>query len=196
MTRLVVLASGGGTNLQALIDACDAGRLRARVVAVVSDQPEAGALDRAAAHRIAAVSLPRHPDEQRPEYDTRLAEAVAEHEPDWVVMAGFMRLLSPNFLDRFPSRVLNLHPAMPGDLPGVHAIERAFAQHLLGARSASGVMVHLVPDDGVDDGPVLATATVAFESDDTLDTFAARMHAAEHRLLVDTLIALTEERTP
>ena len=191
--RIVVLASGSGTNLQAIIDACSNGSLAAEVVAVVSDQPEAYALERARTHHIAAVALPRHEAEKRAEYDVRLRTVVAEHTPDWIVMAGFMRLLSAVFLDHFAGQVINLHPALPGDLPGTHAIERAFAQHLIGLRTESGVMVHLVPDEGVDDGPVLATATVSFKTDDTLETFATRVHAAEHRLLVDTLITLTKE---
>jgi phosphoribosylglycinamide formyltransferase 1 len=191
--RIVVLASGSGTNLQAIIDACSSGSLAAEVVAVVSDQPEAFALERARTHHITAIHLPRHDGEKRAEYDVRLCAVVSEYAPDWVVLAGFMRLLSAAFLDHFPRRVINLHPALPGDLPGTHAIERAFAQHLIGLRTESGVMVHLVPDEGVDDGPVLATATISFETDDTLETFATRVHAAEHRLLVDTLITLTKE---
>jgi phosphoribosylglycinamide formyltransferase 1 len=194
--RIVVLASGLGTNLQAIIDACLLGTLDAEVVAVVSDQPEAYALERARTHHIAAFALPRHESEKRAEYDERLYAIVVQHRPDWIVLAGFMRLLSGTFLDHFPNRVVNLHPALPGELPGAHAIERAFAQHLIGLRTESGVMVHLVPDEGVDDGPVLATATVPFEADDTLETFSARVHETEHRLLIDTLTALTKENAP
>jgi phosphoribosylglycinamide formyltransferase 1 len=193
VARIVVLASGSGTNLQAIIDACSNGSLSAEVVAVVSDQPDAYALERARTHHIAAIALPRHDTEKRAEYDVRLRAAVAEHMPDWIVLAGFMRLLSATFLDHFAGQVINLHPALPGDLPGTHAIERAFAQHLIGLRTESGVMVHLVPDDGVDDGPVLATATIRFETDDTLESFASRVHTAERQLLVDTLITLTKE---
>ena len=101
--------------------------------------------------------------------------------------AGGMRVLTMSFLGWFPGMVVNLHPALPGELPGTDAIERAFTQAQQGQRSASGVMVHLVPDEGVDDGPVLATATVPILASDTLDKFEARMHAAEHLLLVDTL---------
>jgi phosphoribosylglycinamide formyltransferase 1 len=194
--RIVVLASGSGTNLQAIIDACALGTLDAEVVAVVSDQVDAYALERARTHTIPAVALPRIEGQKRADYDERLYAAVSEYKPDWIVLAGFMRLLSATFLDHFPNKVVNLHPALPGELPGAHAIERAFAQHLIGLRTESGVMVHLVPDEGVDDGPILATATVPFQADDTLETFSARMHEAEHRLLVDTLTALTKENAP
>lgn len=190
MTRLVVLASGNGSNLQAIIDACVTGRLPATVVGVVSDQADAGALDRARDSNVRAVHLGRQPGESRQSYDARLADAVSDLAPDWVVLAGWMRLLSASFLDRFTAQVVNLHPALPGELPGLHAIERAFEQSRLGGRTHTGVMVHLVPDEGVDDGPVLATALVAIHPTDTLDSLAVRMHATEHRLLVDTLASL------
>jgi folate-dependent phosphoribosylglycinamide formyltransferase PurN len=105
-----------------------------------------------------------------------------------------MRVLSMNFLGWFPGMVVNLHPALPGELPGTHAIERAFDEARAGARRASGVMVHLVPDEGVDDGPTLASVEVPILPTDSLDEFAARMHAAEHQLLVDTLRSLCEQR--
>ena len=197
--RLVVLASGSGSNLQAIVDACGSRcpgvppRLAAEVVGVVCDQPAAFALERAVAAGVPGVCIPRQPGETRAEYDVRLAAGVAGLDPDWVVLAGFMRVLSRVFLDRFPARVVNLHPALPGQLPGVRAIERAYDEWLGGYRTHSGVMVHLVPDEGVDDGPVLAADTVPFHPGDSLHDFAQRMHQAEHRLLVDTLITLTKE---
>jgi phosphoribosylglycinamide formyltransferase-1 len=98
-----------------------------------------------------------------------------------------MRILTRDFLGWFPERVINLHPALPGELPGTRAVERAWHQALAGERTATGVMVHRVPDEGVDDGPVLATATVPIRPDDTLATLEARIHAAEHELLVATI---------
>ncbi len=191
--RLVVLASGSGSNLQAILDACESQRLAAEVVGVVSDQPAAFVLERAAAAGVPSACVTRLLGEGRPDYDARLADAVAASAPDWVVLAGFMRLLTAAFLARFPARVLNLHPALPGQLPGTRAIERAYDEWVTGHRTHSGLMVHLVPDEGVDNGPVLATDTVSFHAGDTLHDFAQRLHQAEHRLLVDTLIALTKE---
>jgi phosphoribosylglycinamide formyltransferase-1 len=186
--RLVVLVSGDGSNLQAILDACADGQLPARVTHVVSDRPEARALRRAeATGGVAAVSCVAAPDEERAAYDERLARVVARANPDWVVLAGWRRLLSMAFLGRFPGRVVNLHPALPGELPGLHAIERAHAEFLSGMRTETGVMVHLVPDEGVDDGPVLATATIPIHPDDTIEALAARVHDAEHRLLIDTI---------
>jgi phosphoribosylglycinamide formyltransferase-1 len=188
--RLVVLVSGGGSNLQAILDATAAGALDAEVVRVVSNVPGVRALDRAAEAGVPAIVLERLPGEPRPAYDTRLAAVVAEARPDWVVLAGWMRILTMNFLSRFDHRVINLHPALPGELPGTHAIERALEEAQAGRRARTGVMVHLVPDEGVDDGPVLATAEVPIHPSDTLDSLAERVHDTEHSLLVSTLAGL------
>ena len=196
MKRLVVLASGSGTNLQAVIDASADGRLPAEVVHVIADRGDAYALVRANAAGIPATHLPRHAAEARPDYDARLGDAVGDAEPDFVVLAGWMRILTMNFISRFPGRIVNLHPALPGELPGTNSIARAWAEFERGERSATGAMVHLVPDEGVDDGPVLATATVAIRPADTLDTLTERVHATEHRLLVDTLAVLCTDPPP
>jgi phosphoribosylglycinamide formyltransferase 1 len=194
--RLVVLASGSGSNLQAIIDACGAGRLDADVAAVVSDKADAYALARAAAAGIPAVHLGRQPGEARADYDARLTDVVSGFDPTWVVLAGWMRILSMSFLGWFPQMVVNLHPALPGEFPGTHAIERAFAEWEAGTRTATGVMVHLVPDEGVDAGPVLATAPVEFRRGETLDDFALRVHSVEHELLVSTLAHLVSMGAP
>jgi phosphoribosylglycinamide formyltransferase 1 len=193
LPRLVVLASGDGSNLQAILDAGAEGSLPAQVIAVVSDRPGATALTRARTAGVPAVALPAEPGEARADYDARLAEAVAVHDPDLVVLAGWMRILTMSFLGRFPDRVVNLHPALPGELPGTHAVERAWHEALAGERTRTGVMVHLVPDEGVDSGPVLATATVPIQPDDTLESLTTRIHATEHRLLVSTLANLCRQ---
>jgi phosphoribosylglycinamide formyltransferase-1 len=194
--RLVVLASGNGSNLQAVLDAVAEGVLDARVVAVGANRPDVGALARARRAGCPTFVVEPAPGEPRPAYGARLRRAVAEHRPDWVVLAGWMRILSATFLDAFAGRVVNLHPALPGEFPGTRAIERAFADPAVRARGHTGVMIHLVPDEGVDDGPVLATATVEVRDDDTLDSLTDRVHRAEHALLVRTLQALTREEVP
>ena len=191
--RLVVLASGSGSNLQAVLDACRAGTLAAEVVAVVSDRADAGALERASTAGVPAVHVGRQLGEERADYDARLADVVAGFGPDLVVLAGWMRILTMGFLGWFPDRVLNLHPARPGELPGTRAIERAWHEALAGERTSTGVMVHLVPSESVDDGPVLATADVPIRPDDTLDTLTARVHDTEHALLVQTLADLCRQ---
>ncbi len=195
-TRVVVLASGNGSNLQAILDACASGTLQghATVVAVVSDQSTAFALQRAANAGVPSVHIGRHTGEARADYDARLADIVAGFDPDLIVLAGWMRILTTSFLGWFPERVINLHPARPGELPGTHAVERAWQEALAGERDTTGVMVHRVPDEGVDDGPVLATEAVPIHPDDTLDTLETRIHSVEHRLLVDTIRTLCEQR--
>ena len=193
--RLVVLVSGNGSNLQAVLDACAAGELAAEVVAVVSNRNDAFGLERGRAAGVATVCLEPRPGEQRADYDARLADVVAGFGPDVVVLAGWMRILTMSFLGWFPGGVVNLHPALPGEYPGTRAIERAFDDARSGRRDHTGVMVHLVPDEGVDDGPVLATEVVPIRPDDTLETLSERMHATEHRLLVITLARLIDDIT-
>jgi phosphoribosylglycinamide formyltransferase-1 len=188
--RIVVLVSGSGSNLQAVLDACRGGTIAADVVGVVSNKVDAYGLVRAQEAGIDTQHLPKHADEDRNSYDTRLSSAVALLEPDWIVLAGWMRLLTMDFLGHFPGQVVNLHPALPGELAGTDAIERAWNESQAGMRTESGVMVHLVPDQGVDDGPVLASRVVPIDESGTLDTFATAIHDTEHALLVEVLAEL------
>lgn len=191
--RIVVLASGRGTNLQALIDATGAGGplADATIVAVFSHTPTALALERARRHGIAAhfIATPSKRAD-REAWDRALADRIAEYEPDVIVLAGWMRILTSGFIDRFPdplapgrARILNLHPALPGELPGTDAILQAWEEAQRGLRSESGVMVHVVVPE-VDAGPVLAFERVPILPHVTLDAFEAAMHEAEHALLV------------
>jgi formyltetrahydrofolate-dependent phosphoribosylglycinamide formyltransferase len=191
VARLVVLLSGNGTNLQAILDACTYGELCAQVCAVVSNKPAAFGLERARRSGVPAISRPKLKEQDRREYDADLARLVASYRPDWVVLAGWMRILSSAFLDRFPSRVINLHPALPGAFPGTDAIQRAFDAYQRGEVQQTGIMVHLVPDEGVDNGPLLAQTVVPIDPQDTLETLETRIHSAEHALLVATLKQLT-----
>lgn len=194
-TRLVVLASGNGSNLQAIIDACETGSLNAQVVAVISDNSNAYALQRAAQHNTACrVVDATHTS--RNEFNVQLAHAVNEFKPDIVVLAGFMRLLTLDFLTHFPNRVVNIHPALPGELPGTNAIARAFDEFAAGKRTHTGVIVHFVPDEGVDNGPVIDSAVVPIYLTDSLADLEQRMHATEHQLLITALTQLTKEHTP
>jgi phosphoribosylglycinamide formyltransferase 1 len=187
MKRLVVLISGNGSNLQAILDACNSGELNAQVVSVVSNKADAYGLVRAQKAGIEAIRFPKLENESRSEYDSRLAVYVSTCLPDYIILAGWMRILSSSFLSSFPNKVVNLHPALPDTFPGTHAIERAFEAYQRGEIQHTGVMVHLVPDEGVDNGPVLATEIVRINKDDTLETLEQRVHKTEHKLLVETL---------
>lgn len=185
--RFVVLISGNGSNLQAILDACRSGELAATVVSVISNKADAYGLTRAKNAGVEAIYFPKHEDESRNEYDLRLAEYVSTCLPDYVILAGWMRILTSVFLNQFPNRVINLHPALPGMFPGTHAIERAFDAYQRREISHSGVMIHLVPDEGVDNGPVLSQQEIHFVQDESLEQFEARIHEVEHKLLVNTL---------
>ena len=193
MPRIVVLVSGGGSNLQAILDATHSGRLAAEVVAVFSNRREAFGLERARRAGVAAEVVPIGPfrDRGREAYDADLAERVAAFRPDLVVCAGWMRVLTPVFLDRFPGRVINLHPALPGELPGVDAIRRAWEEGREGRRTRTGVMVHhVVPE--VDAGPVIRVAEVPLVEGEPLEALAERVHEVEHSLLVEAVAACLE----
>lgn len=191
-----MLISGGGSNLQALIDATEAGHINGRVVVVVSNRKKAYGLERAEKHGIDRVYFPLKPYKEtgksRETYDADLAEAVALYQPDLIVLAGWMHILSPAFLDVFERRVINLHPALPGEFAGTDAIERAYEDSRRRKTQRSGVMVHYaIPE--VDAGDVIIQAKVPILKDDTLETFADRMHKTEHRVLVQAVALLAEK---
>ncbi|MEO5974840.1 MAG: phosphoribosylglycinamide formyltransferase, partial [Ilumatobacteraceae bacterium] len=176
---------------QAIINACQSDEINGMVVALVTNNPSIGAVRRAQRHNIPTRVVTKLPGESRQSFDSRLAESVSVFEPNWVVLAGFMRILSDSFISRFvapradvSSRIMNLHPASPGELPGMNAIERAFAESQTGSRVRSGAMVHFVDSEGVDCGPLIVSEEVSILDTDTLDDFAARMHRLEHKLLV------------
>ncbi|NLY50589.1 MAG: phosphoribosylglycinamide formyltransferase [Firmicutes bacterium] len=175
--NLAVLASGRGTNLQALIAAWEEGTLPVNMVGVVSNNPAAQALQRAAAHGIRAVVLEDKDYPSRQDYGEALVSLLKSWGSDLVALAGFMRLLDPVVSRAFPNRILNFHPALLPAFPGLHAQRQALEY---GVR-VSGCTVHLV-DEGMDTGPILLQAAVPVLPDDTEDTLAARILKAEHRL--------------
>jgi len=192
MVRLGVLISGQGSNLQALIDACEGGRLPGvEIAVVVSNRREAYGLTRAQRHGLPTVYHPLAPYREagrpRADYDADLADILQRYGVDWVILAGWMHVLSAAFLSRFPGRVLNLHPALPGQFPGTGAIARAHQAARSGQLTRTGVMVHLVPDEGVDVGPVVLQEEVPIRPDESLAELEERMHAVEHRLIVEAV---------
>jgi phosphoribosylglycinamide formyltransferase 1 len=189
--QLVVLVSGNGSNLQAILDAIGTGKLDARVAAVISNKPEAYGLERARLAGIPAVVKVKSKTQTREAYDGELADLVESYSPHWVILAGWMRILTMAFLGKFPNRVINLHPALPGTFPGVGAIERALTAYQAREISHTGVMVHLVPDEGVDVGPVISQSEVPIYPEDSLEDLESRIHACEHNLLVQSLITVT-----
>ena len=177
-----VLCSGEGTNLQAILDACADGSLDARVVVVLSNRPGASCLTRAARAGVPSRVLAPSAYPDRARYDAALADALRDAGATFVVLAGFMRLLGPAFLDAFPDAVLNIHPSLLPAFPGVDALGQALAH---GVR-LTGCTVHLV-DAGTDTGPIVAQAAVAIAPGDTRETLGARVRPLEHQTLVEAL---------
>jgi len=186
---LGVLLSGSGTNLQALIDAIAAGRLHARVGVVISNVPEARGVERARAHGLPTVVLAHRDAPSREAYDARVVEALRTHQVGLVVLAGFMRLVSPVVLAAYPNRVLNIHPALLPAFPGLHAERQALTY---GAR-ITGVTVHFV-DELTDHGPILAQAAVPILPDDTEERLHIRIQREEHRLYPFAIQLIAEGR--
>ncbi len=176
----MVLISGTGTLLQALIDACRSPGYGVQVVAVGSDRPEVAGLARAQAAGIPTFvqSLADYPT--RPDWDRALTKEVAAYAPDLVISAGFLKLVGPEFLDAFGGRMINTHPALLPSFPGIHGPRDALAYGV----KMSGATV-LIVDAGVDTGVILAQAAVPVAEDDTVDTLHERIKVAERELLVD-----------
>ncbi len=187
--ELGVLVSGTGSNLGAILSAISAGRLDARVRLVVSNKAEAKALDRARAAGVAAAVVSHRDYATRNDYDAAVVRALREAGVEWVMLAGFMRIVTPTFLDAFRDRVLNVHPALLPAFPGVDAQQQALDY---GAK-VTGCTVHFV-DAGVDTGPVVAQAAVPVLEGDDRERLAARILVEEHRLVVEVLAMCAEGR--
>ncbi|MCL4507541.1 MAG: phosphoribosylglycinamide formyltransferase [Chloroflexi bacterium] len=188
--RLVVMVSGSGTNLQAIMDAIHDGEINAEIALVISNRRAAFGLVRAQSAGIPTLYFPlkayKDAGKSREEYDHDLAGLVTEHRPDLIVLAGWMHVFDARFLNHFPNQVINLHPALPGTFPGTDAIPKAFEAYRRGEITHSGCMVHYVSPE-VDAGPVIGQTTVAIQPEDDLPTFETRLHEAEHRLIVESI---------
>jgi phosphoribosylglycinamide formyltransferase-1 len=184
-----VLISGGGTNLQAIIDRCADGSVPARVACVVSNRAEAFGLERARQSGIPALHLDHRLFSGREAYDEALVTTLQEYGVDLVVLAGFMRIVTPVLLAAYPGRILNIHPALLPAFPGLHA-QRQALEH--GAKVA-GCTVHFV-DAGCDTGPIILQAAVPVREDDTEESLSQRIQVEEHRLYPEAIRLFAEGR--
>ncbi|MCI0669860.1 MAG: phosphoribosylglycinamide formyltransferase [Myxococcaceae bacterium] len=180
--RVAVLASGSGTNLQALLDAAKEPRYPADIVVVLSNAPTAFALERARRAGVPTEVLEHRAFPSREAFDGAMVARLQEHRVEWVCLAGFMRLITPVFLRAFPGRVLNVHPALLPAFPGMHGVQQALE---CGVKVA-GCTVHFV-DAGTDTGPIIAQAAVPVLDSDDEASLSARVLEQEHRLYVESL---------
>lgn len=179
--RLGVLVSGSGTNLQAILDASKDPSYPAEVALVISNVPDVRALERARTASVPTVVI-SHQGRSRELFETELIRNLDGAPIDIVVLAGFMRILSPNFLYHYKGRVLNIHPALLPSFPGVHAIEQAWKY----GSKVTGVTVHFV-DEGVDTGPIILQKEVPIDEKDDLTSLEEKVHAVEHRLYPEAI---------
>lgn len=180
--RIVVLASGSGTNLQAILDRLHRGDEGIEVVGVASDKPDAMALERARKAGVETAVFPSAEYEDRGARDTALGDWVEERAADLVVLAGYMQLLSPEFVGRFRNRMINVHPALLPAFPGIDAVQQAIDH----GSKITGVTVHFV-DEGVDSGPIILQRPVPIAPSRDWDETEKVIHATEHALLPETI---------
>ena len=175
--NIAILISGGGSNLQAFIDAAASGQLQAKISLVISNNPDAAGLQRAANAGIEALCIDHREYEHRETFDAALTNALQEHDIDLVILAGFMRILTPVFIEPYLGRLLNIHPSLLPKYPGLHTHQRA-----LDARdNEAGATVHFVTPE-LDSGPPVVQARVAIGANDTADTLAAKVIVEEHKI--------------
>ena len=186
---LGVLISGSGTNLQAIIDAIERGELNAVIRVVLSNRGDAHGLTRARRHNLPTVILSHKDFSSREAFEAELIKTLQDHGVELVVLAGFMRLLSPVFIRAFPQRIMNIHPALLPAFPGTH-VQRQALEH--GVR-ISGVTVHFV-DEEMDHGPIIAQAAVPVYADDSEESLSARIRAQEHRIYPQAIQLFAEGR--
>ncbi len=187
--RIGVLLSGSGTNLQAILDAIADKRLDGKVCCVISNVASAGGLERAKKAGVPAIVIDHRRYGNRPDFDAAVVEVLVGHDVEYVVLAGFMRVVSNVLLDAFPMRVLNIHPALLPAFPGLNAQSQAFSYGV----KIAGCTVHFV-DQGTDTGPIIAQAAVPVLAEDDDESLRQRILAAEHRLLPTVLQWLAEGR--
>jgi len=187
--KIGVLVSGSGSNLQSIIDQIEAGRLRADVRIVISNDPEAYALKRAREHAIPTLVVNHQDYKNREDFDRRMVELLEAYGVELVVMAGFMRILTPIFLRAFPMRIMNIHPALLPSFPGLHTHRKVLAHGV----KFSGCTVHFAAD-GVDTGPIIIQSAVPVYDDDTEETLAARILREEHRIYPQAIQFFAEGR--
>jgi phosphoribosylglycinamide formyltransferase-1 len=177
MKRIVILISGRGSNMQAMLKVAALERWPAQIAAVISNQPTAAGLDVARAAGIATSAINHRDDPDREQFDAALAELIDQHSPDVIVLAGFMRILTPGFVNRYFGRLINIHPSLLPSFTGLHTHQRAIDAGV----KVHGATVHFVTAE-LDHGPIIAQATVPVLDDDTEDTLAARVLEQEHRI--------------
>ena len=177
LPKLAVLVSGNGSNLQSIIDHIQSDQLKAKIVVVISNKPNVLALDRASQAGIPVSVVSQVADQDRISYDQALLQEIQKYKAEWLVLAGYMKILSPDFISLYPKRIINIHPSLLPKYPGLKAIEKALLNH----EKETGVTIHYV-NEGVDTGPIILQEKVLISSEDTLDSLKSKIQAVEHQI--------------
>jgi len=188
MKNIAVLVSGRGSNLQAIMDAIDRGEINGRIVAVVSNRKDAYALERARQRNIPAIFID-HRRKARKDFEEEIIQALKPYSPDLIVLAGFMRILTPHFVSAYRGRIMNIHPALLPSFPGTHAQKDALEWGV----KVTGCTVHFV-DEVTDHGPIIIQRAVEVMENDTVETLAARILEQEHKAFPEAVKLFCEDR--
>lgn len=186
--RLAILASGNGSNFEAIAQAVKAGDISAEIVLLFSDHRDAYVLERAKNNGIPAEAFELKEFENKKAYEAALLELLAEHQVDLIVLAGYMRIIGEGLLEAYPNRIVNIHPALLPNFPGLHGIKDAFEAKV----TETGVTVHYI-DSGVDTGPIIAQEAVAVDPEETLEQLEEKIHQVEHQLYPRVIAEIVKE---
>ncbi|MBD2167275.1 phosphoribosylglycinamide formyltransferase [Calothrix membranacea FACHB-236] len=188
--KLGILASGNGSNFEAVAQAIASGQLNAQIQVLIYNNPDAKAAVRAANWGVEAVLLNHRDCKNRAKFDGQTVQTLQQYDVDWVILAGWMRLLTPILIDAFPDRIINIHPSLLPSFKGIHAVEQALAAGV----KITGCTVHLVCLE-VDSGPIIIQAAVPVLADDTAETLHARIQVEEHRILPQAIALAAHRRS-
>ncbi|BAY31479.1 phosphoribosylglycinamide formyltransferase [Nostoc carneum NIES-2107] len=188
--KLGILASGNGSNFEAVAQAIASGQLNAQIQVLIYNNPDAKAAVRAANWGVEAVLLNHRDRKNRQKFDGQIVQTLKQYDVEWVILAGWMRLLTPVLIDAFPDRIINIHPSLLPSFKGIHAVEQALAAGV----KITGCTVHLVCLE-VDSGPIIIQAAVPVLADDTAETLHARIQLEEHRILPQAIALAAQRRS-
>ncbi|MFD3447594.1 phosphoribosylglycinamide formyltransferase [Microbacteriaceae bacterium 4G12] len=187
MNRIAVFASGSGSNFQAIIDAVEAGKLDAHICLLVCDKQEAKAIERARKHGISVFSFSPKSYSSKETFEREILQQLQDLNVDWIILAGYMRLIGTTLLTSYKGRIVNIHPSLLPSFPGKDAIGQAFAAGV----KITGITIHYV-DEGMDTGPIIAQEAVRVTGDDTRESLQMKIQAVEHSLYVETIRKLLQ----
>lgn len=187
--KLAIFASGNGSNFQAIAEAVAAGTIDAEITLLFCDKSDAYVVQRAKSLLIPVISFSPNDFPSKAMYETKLLHLLEEEQVDLVILAGYMRIVGPTLLEVFSKRIINIHPSLLPNFPGLHGIKDAFYANV----SETGVTIHYV-DDGIDTGPIIAQEKITIKETDSLDSLAEKIHKVEHKLYPSVLAELIENQ--